>query len=130
MKGPALSLVAGMALMLIVGACGSQSSPPWLLRHSLGLPSGVKAGPPDQVVWVGVGRMAVVTWGSSGCPLLPDRLDVVGGNALTVTVKADIPGMGACTTDAAPTTSVIEVPAALDLSAQVTVTIIDGIDGA
>jgi hypothetical protein len=74
--------------------------------------------------------MAVVTWGSSGCPLLPDRLDEVGGNALTVTVKADIPGMGACTTDAAPTTSVIEVPAALDLSAQVTVTIIDGIDGA
>jgi hypothetical protein len=68
--------------------------------------------------------------GSSGCPGLPNRLDVPSSNALRVTVKADLPAMASCPADSAPTTSVIRVPAALDLSAQVTVTIIDGTYGA
>ena len=80
--------------------------------------------PPDRAMWVGRGQLAMVTWGSSGCPGLPDRLDVASNNQLTVTVQQNPPS-GPCTADLAATTSVIKVPAALDLAAQVTVTIED-----
>jgi hypothetical protein len=115
--------------MLVVGACGAESAPPWVVRYYLGVPPGVTTGlgygvVRDDAVWATAGRMAVVTFGSSGCPGLPERLDVPRSNLLTVTVKA--PDSGPCTADLAPTTSVIEVPKALDVTQGVTVTIIDG----
>jgi hypothetical protein len=127
------SLVAGTVVMLVVGACGAESAPPWVVRHYLGVPPGVTTGlghgvVRDDAVWATAGRMAVVTFGSSGCPGLPERLDVPRSNLLTVTVKA--PDSGPCTADLAPTTSVIEVPKALDVTQGVTVTIIDGTYGA
>lgn len=122
------SLVAGTVLMLVVGACGTESLPPWLVRYYLGVPPGVTYAFRDDVVWTTGGRMAVVTCGSSGCPGLPIRLDVPRSNLLTVTVKALAPG--SCTADLAATTSIIKVPSALDVSQNVTVTIIDGSYGA
>jgi hypothetical protein len=113
--------------MLVVGACGAES-PPWLVRHYLGVPPGVTYAFRDDAVWTTAGRMAVATSGSSGCPGLPVRLDVPASNLLTVTVKA--PSSGPCTADLTATTSVIEVPGALDLTGDVTVTIIDGSYGA
>jgi hypothetical protein len=113
--------------MLVVGACGAES-PPWLVRHYLGVPPGVTYAFRDDAVWTTAGRMAVVTSGSSGCPGLPVRLDVPASNLLTVTVKA--PSSGPCTADLTATTSVIEVPGALDVTGDVTVTIIDGSYGA
>ncbi|WP_309133604.1 hypothetical protein [Cellulomonas sp.] len=57
-------------------------------------------------------RVRVVTWGSSSCPTLPD--DVLWDEAaevLRVTLTdATAYGDRACTTDMAPTTSVVELP--------------------
>jgi hypothetical protein len=58
------------------------------MRHYLGVPPGVTSAPRDDAVWVTAGQMAVVTWGSSGCPGLPSRLNVSGSNALTVMVTS------------------------------------------
>jgi hypothetical protein len=128
------SVLAGTILIVVVGACGAEASPPWLVRHYLGLPPGVTLSPErdrDNAVWATAGQMAVLTWGSSGCPGLPSRLKVSGSNALTVTVTADLPPDGAtCPADMAATTSVIQVPTALDVSEPVNVRIVDGSDGA
>lgn len=71
--------------------------------------------------------MAVLTWGSSGCPGLPSRLKVSGSNELTVTVTMEVPSDGAsCPADLAATTGVIRVPTALDVNAYVNVTVVDG----
>jgi hypothetical protein len=121
-------LVAGAALALVVSACGAASLPPWLVRHDRGVPPGVTYAFRDVAVWTTAGRMAVVTTGSSSCPGLPVRLDVPATNVLTVTVKA--PDSGPCTADLAATTSIIEVPKALDANQIVTVHIIDGDYGA
>jgi hypothetical protein len=115
-------------MMLVVGACGTESLPPWLVRYYLGVPSGVTYAFRDDAVWTTAGRMAVVTTGSSSCPGLPVRLDVPASNLLTVTVNAL--SSGPCTADLAATTSIIEIPKALDVSQNVTVTIIDGRSGA
>lgn len=126
------SLVAGTVLTLVVGACGAES-PPWLVRHYVGLPPGVSyadgpIGMRDDVVWTAARRMAVVTLGSSSCPGLPIELDVPASNLLTVTVQPR--SSGPCTADLAATTSVIKVPVALDVTDDVTVTIIDSGYGA
>jgi hypothetical protein len=117
-----------MVLLLVVGACGAESLPPWLLRYYRGVPHGVTYAFRDDAVWTTAGRMAVVTTGSSSCPGLPVRLDVPVSNLLTVTVSAL--SSGPCTADLAATTSLIEVPKALDVSHGVTVKIIDGSYGA
>ncbi|MFI5287375.1 MAG: hypothetical protein ACHQ4F_13780 [Candidatus Dormibacteria bacterium] len=134
MKSRFLSVLAGAVVILVVGACGAEASPPWLVRHYLGLPPGVTLSPQrvrDNALWLTAGQMAVLTWGSSGCPGLPSRLKVTGGNALTVMVTADVPPDGAsCPADLAATASVIQVPTALDVSEQVNVTIVDGSFGA
>jgi hypothetical protein len=114
--------------MLVVSACGAESPPPWLVRSYLGVPPGVTYQQHDDVVWATGGRMAVVTLGSSACPGLPVRLDVPESNLLTITVKG--PSSGPCTADLAATTSIIKVPVALDVTQDVTVTVIDGRYGA
>ena len=114
--------------MIVVGACGTESLPPWVVRYSLGVPPGVTYAFRDDALWTAAGRMAVVTTGSSSCHELPVRLDVPASNLLTVTVSPL--SSGPCTADLAATTSVIEVPKALDASQNVTVTIIDGRYGA
>jgi hypothetical protein len=116
--------VMGMVLTLLVGACGTESLPPWLVRYYPGVPPGVTYAFRDDAAWATAGRMAVVTTGSSSCPGLPVRLDVPASNLLTVTVSAL--SSGPCTADLAPTTSLIDVPTALDVTQGVTVTIIDG----
>lgn len=60
--------------------------------------------------------------GTSGKPRRPHS------NQLRITVIA--PDPGPCTADLTATTSIITTPAALDVSQTVTVTIIDGTNGA
>jgi hypothetical protein len=117
----------GMVLTLLIGACGAESLPPWLVRYYRGVPPGVTYAFRDDVVWTTAGRMAVVTTGSSSCPGLPIRLDVPARNLLTVTVNPL--SSGPCTLDLAATTSVIDVPKGLDVTQSLTVKVIDGTYG-
>lgn len=117
--------------MLFVAGCGAPSLPPWLVRYYGGVPAGVSTLKAlDDAVWMTSSEMAVITWGSSGCPDLPIRLDVPASNRLTVIAKAYDPSSASCPADLAPTTSVIKVPAVLTFTEDVTVTIVDGTYGA
>jgi hypothetical protein len=117
--------------MLFVVGCGAQSLPSWLVRYYLGAPSGVSTlKAQDGAVWWSTDEIAMVTWGSSGCPDLPTRLAVPAGNRLTVTAQLYDPSHASCSADLAPTTSIIKVPAALTRTEDVTVTIVDVYYGA
>lgn len=72
--------------------------------------------------WGGPGQLRIVTWGSSGCPELPDS---VSGTAHTITVKTKAlnPSGGGCTGDAAAATSVVAEPTNVDSESPVTVLI-------
>ena len=129
MKRRISSVVAVTVAMLLVGACGdSEILPPWLVRSYVGVPPGVTYAFRDEAVWTAGGLIAVVTTGSGSCPGVPVGLDATRNNLLTITVQPLDPGP--CTTDLRGTTSVIEVPAVLDVSKSVTVTIVDGTYGA
>jgi hypothetical protein len=120
------AVLAGTALMLFVAGCGAPSLPSWLVRHYPWAAAGVSTlKPQDGAVWITPEEMAVVTWGSSGCPDLPTRMTVPASNRLTVTAEPYDPSNSSCPADLAPTTSVIKVPAALSLTDDVTVTIVD-----
>ena len=138
MTGSLRSIVAASALAFVVVACGgdSTSHPSWLLSHHLGEPQGVTtagipgAGVRDAVLRPTAGHLEVVTWGSSGCPRLPDRLDTPTADALSISMSngAAPPG-SSCTADLAPTTSLIQIPGTLDLEQTITVTLKDGVYG-
>lgn len=114
--------------MLAVTGCGAPSLPSWLVRYYPGIPAGVTTVKAKATaVWVTSSEMAVVDWGSSGCPNLPSKLAVPASDQLAVTTTLYNPSSATCTADAAPTTSIIKVPAALSLTENVTVTILDGI---
>jgi len=119
-------LAAASALV----ACGSTTTAPsWFVREYLGLPSSLSPNAPDMsftdtVVWGAPGQMDVVSFGSSGCPKLPIRLDATAPNVFTVTLSNGEPG-GACTADLAGTTSVIRAPSTIDPTRPVYVTIVD-----
>ena len=70
------------------------------------------------------GRLRVTTWGSSGCPNLPDVVEAQDGRIEITTVEYHPQG-GGCTADASPTTSVVRVPPGTDPPSRVTV-VIDG----
>src|SRR5579863_1570774 len=131
MKRRISSVAAVTVAMLLVGASGIR--PSFLVRYYRGIPPGVPGlgqggAVRDDAVWGTPGRMAVVTWGSGSCPGLPVSLVVPQSNQLRITVVA--PESGPCTADLTATTSIITTPAALDVSQTVTVTIIDGTNGA
>ncbi len=72
--------------------------------------------------WGGPGQLRIVTWGSSGCPELPDSVSGTG-HTMTVTTKALNPSGGGCTGDAAAATSTVAVPAEVDPTRSVAITI-------
>jgi len=61
--------------------------------------------------WRG-GVLELTVFGSGSCPPVPIRLDPRPPDAVEVTFSTDY-GLGACTTDIAPTTWVLNVPASL-----------------
>ncbi|MGA8633747.1 MAG: hypothetical protein WB805_02705 [Candidatus Dormiibacterota bacterium] len=134
MKRRISTVVAVTVAMLLVGACGDSGiRPSFLVRYYRGIAPGVPGlgeggAVRDDAVWGAPGRMAVVTWGSGSCPGLPVSLVVPQRNQLRITIIA--PDSGPCTADLTATTSIITTPAALDVSQSVTVTIIDGTNGA
>ena len=69
-------------------------------------------------------QLRITTWGSSGCPSLPDVVERTGNRIEVTTVEYNPHGDG-CNADASPTTSVIKVPAGIDRSTDVTV-VVDG----
>ncbi len=122
----ATALILGAILGCIVAGCGAPPLPSWLVRYYNGIPPAASAGKPrDDALWTTSGEMAVITWGSTGCPDLPTQLAVPASNRLTVTAKPYDPSGAACIADDGPTTSVIKVPSALSSTEDVTVTIVD-----
>jgi hypothetical protein len=114
-----LPLVATWA----IAACGSTiTAPSWFVSTYSGAPSGVTInGGSPVAVWAAADQMAVVVWWSSSCPKLPTTLQAFG-NTLTVTLSSGTgPGGVPCTTDLAPTTTVIRIPASVDQTRQVNV---------
>lgn len=112
------------------GATSSAPTPePPLPSPTRGLPDGatpVEGGLPDATAGVGwsaeAGRLDVVTYGSSTCPVTgesPARWDDAH-EAVVVALAEPDPG-AMCTTDLAPTTSVVAVPADVDENASVSV---------
>ena len=122
-------VLAGVLLVLAVAGCGAPTLPPWLVRYYPGIPAGVTTVKANATaVWMTSSEMAVVDWGSSGRPNLPTKLAVPASDHLTVTTTLYNPTSSSCTADAAPTTSIIKVPAALSHTEDVTVPILDGIE--
>jgi hypothetical protein len=135
------AVLAGAAALL-VAACGSihygavsNSSPSgYVLRHYQGAPPDAEAvpgpsglGPLDASVWAGTSEIAVVAWGSSGCPRLPTSVDVTGNNTIEITMSEVAPSPGVtCTADAKPTTSILSIPADINAAQEVSVRIRDG----
>jgi hypothetical protein len=70
-----------------------------------------------ELSWLSDGRLAVTTWGSSSCPMIPDRVLEEAGEVVLVVEAAPA---DACTDDLGPTTSVIEVPVGWSAYAEVT----------
>jgi hypothetical protein len=57
------------------------------------------------------GLLAVITMGSSGCPVEPVAAEARGPHQLVITLRAQEPPAGAvCTADLAPTWSLIRLP--------------------
>jgi hypothetical protein len=138
MTGYLRSIVAASALAFVVVSCGGDSTrhPSWLLSHHLGAPQGITtvgipgSGVRDVVVRPTAGHLEVVTWGSSGCPRLPDRLVTPTADALSISMSYGAPPAGSsCPADLAPTTSVIQIPGTVDLTQTITVTLDDGVYG-
>jgi hypothetical protein len=128
-------VLASVAVLLMTG-CGPGSSSPApnvVLRHYLGSPPGVGImagpggrGPLDAAVWADGDQIAVVTWGSSGCPRLPNRVNVAQKNTIEVTIGELHPPPGvACPMDSTPTTSIIAVPQGINPAQQVDVRFVD-----
>lgn len=123
-------LWSGLVVTCTLVACGSSTTAPgWFVREYLGGPSSLSPNAPnptftDTAVWGTSGQVDIVTFGSSGCPKLPIRLDATAPNMFTVTLSNGEPG-GACTADLAPTTSVIRTPSNVEPTRPVDVTIVD-----
>lgn len=107
------------ALVVVTGAlaaCGSTSTPPsWFVRTYLGAPSSISLTDGSPVaVWAAAHQMAVVVWWSSSCPKLPIALKATG-DTVTLTLSSGTgPNGEPCTTDLAPTTTVVRVPDSVD----------------
>jgi hypothetical protein len=83
----------------------------------------------DSVFWGPTDQIAIVTWGSSGCPRLPMQLNEPANNVIVVTLSSGIPsGGGACITDLGPTTSLVRLPSRVEQTQPLTVTLIDAGD--
>jgi hypothetical protein len=95
--------------------------------HGRGLPPGVD-GPVDGgtgAAWSAEpGLLFVVTYGSSGCPLVGEPDAAVRGGEVVVTF-VEIPPDTACTMDFVPATSVVGVPDGVDATADVRVVLGD-----
>jgi hypothetical protein len=84
-------------------------------------------GPLDTAVWTARDQIAVVAWGSSGCPRLPTHLDVADKDTIDVTMTVVMPPPGvSCPADLNPTTSILLVPRGINIAQQVDVRIRDG----
>jgi hypothetical protein len=79
------------------------------------------------VAWAPRNRLYVITIGSSSCPELVSAIRANGQHHLVVRTRTVFPKgqteEHACTADLGPTTSLVAVPAAVDLDSAVTVSI-------
>lgn len=114
-----------LGLVLVLAAC-SQEAP-----ASLGYATvkakidGTPAGRFVDVAVVPAERtLLVMTTGSGSCPSVPVRLDVRSPSAVDVELDGRYPG--ACTGDASATTTLVRLPADVDVSRVLTVTLREG----
>ena len=102
-------------VVLVVGAFLSAGcAPPMggLVKTYRGAPPGIGPTPLDftpAAVWTGPSELSLLTYGSSSCPHTPRIIQT--GPVGDLEILLDTPGVGPCTDDLAPTTSVIALPA-------------------
>lgn len=132
MRARHLSAGCLAVVLLTITGCSSATSSPAspspsaAITHFHGYPATVSFGPGptgDVVVWDGPRELAVVTWGSSGCPMLPLRVQVAPGNTVTMTLGRTVPSGSLCINDMAATTSLVPLPAGINSSKPVVVTV-------
>ncbi len=117
----------GMAAVLLglAGCSGPGPNTAPRVTHSLGYPRGVSLQPAqgaERVGWENAHQLAVVTYGSSGCPLLPVSVGAAG-NLVVIIVGATVSADSPCLADNAASTSLVPVPKTIDVSQPVVVVI-------
>ena len=123
--------VAMLTCLLTAGACSqsSTSASPvisWTTELAADIPVPTTEDGASALLvtaaWGEPGQLRIVTWGSSGCPELPDSVRGTA-HAIIVTTQALNPSGGGCTGDASAATSTVAVPAEVDPTRSVAITI-------
>ena len=121
-------MAGGGLASVLLGLAGCSSLGPSLapgVTHNLGYPQGVSLQPAqgaERVGWENAHQLAVVTYGSSDCPLLPLSVGAAG-NLVAVIVGTTVSVDSPCLADNAATTSLVPVPKTIDVSQPVVVVI-------
>jgi hypothetical protein len=77
-----------------------------------------------SVAWAGADLLYLTAWGSTGCPTLPVAIVRTATQQIDIRTKTfPWPGSNACAADLRPDTSTIKLPAGINASQAVTVTI-------
>ena len=126
------ALVAVLGLSACSGA-GDSKVAMAVVTHVPGLPPGVSeppgglaAGTPTPfATWALSHEIYVTTWGSGSCPVLPTSVRAHGAHEVRIkTAELFLrEGDHACTSDLGPTTSTVKLPADIDDTAVLTVSI-------
>jgi hypothetical protein len=126
-------VVCVLSLMsLVVAGCSSSGhASPALVTYSEGLVPGhtmptwsSPGSPPPDAAWDGPHLMYIQAWGESGCPQVVASVKAHGASQLIVRTRTDnLSHSDMCADDLAADTSTIRVPAAIDATRPVTVTI-------
>ena len=111
---------SAVAVVLGLSACSGDSKVATaVVTHVFGLPSGITK-LSASATWAQDHQIYVTTYGSSSCPRLPTSVKAHGPHE--VRIKIAEPD-GNCTSDLGPTTSTVKLPAEIDDTAALTVSI-------
>ena len=111
-----------VAVVLGLSACsdsGDSKVATAVVTHAFGLPPGITK-LSGGATWAQDHQICVTTYGSSSCPRLPTSVKAHGPHEVRIkTAEPD----GNCTSDLGPTTSTVKLPAEIDDTAALTVSI-------
>lgn len=130
-----LTLITALGAALVVagaltGCATGASSSPATPAPATADPDAATPAPTSDVraAWVDAGRaVAVVTWGSSSCPPVADGDASVSGATLTVALAES--ARTDCTRDMAPRATLVPLPAGVDPTGRLTVSVSGVLEG-
>lgn len=132
-RRPTLLIALGAALLAagtLTGCATGASSSSVSAPPASADPDAATPTPADDVRtgWVEAGRaLAVVTWGSSSCPPVSEGEATLSGETLTIAL-AESPRT-ACTRDLAPRATLVPLPAGVDPTRQLAVSVTGVVEG-